>query len=154
MKSQKQALLFIFATVLVDVIGIGIIIPVIPSLIQNLSEYTFDDVAWIGSLLLVAYAGMQFLFAPLVGELSDRFGRRPVLLVALLGLGVDYIFHAFAPTLTLLFVGRFLAGILGSSFTVANSYIADISTKENKAKNFGVIGAAFGIGFIVGWGSQ
>lgn len=150
MKSQKQALLFIFATVLIDVIGIGIIIPVIPSLIQNLSEYTFDDVAWIGSLLLVAYAGMQFLFAPLVGELSDRFGRRPVLLVALLGLGVDYIFHAFAPTLTLLFVGRFLAGILGSSFTVANSYIADISTKENKAKNFGVIGAAFGIGFIVG----
>lgn len=150
MNSKKHALTFIFVTILVDVIGVGIIIPVIPKLIQNLSSYTLDDAAWIGGLLLAAYAGMQFLFAPLMGELSDKFGRRPVLLIALFGLGVDYVLHAYAPTLTLLFVGRFIAGMMGSSYTVANAYIADISSKEDKARNFGLVGAAFGIGFIIG----
>ena len=93
---------------------------------------------------------MQFLFAPIVGELSDRFGRRPVLLLSLFVLGIDYIFHAFAPTITFLFFGRILAGMAGASFSVAGAYIADVSSKENKAKNFGLIGAAFGLGFILG----
>jgi len=150
MRNNSAALTFIIITVLIDVIGIGVIIPVIPSLIQNLSDYGLDDAAWIGGLLLASYALMQFVFAPFVGELSDRFGRRPILLIALLGLGLDYFFHAIAPTLFLLFIGRIIAGFMGSSFTVAHSYVADISVKENKASNFGFIGAAFGIGFIIG----
>jgi DHA1 family tetracycline resistance protein-like MFS transporter len=100
--------------------------------------------------LTTAFAGMQFLFSPVLGEISDRFGRRPILLMALLGLSIDYLIHAWAPTIMWLFVGRFLAGITGASFTVASAYIADISTKQEKAKNFGLIGAAFGLGFIIG----
>lgn len=105
-----------------------------------------------GMWLTTAFAGMQFLFSPVLGEISDRFGRRPILLIALLGLSIDYVIHAWAPTITWLFLGRFLAGITGASFTVASAYIADISTKEEKAKNFGLIGAAFGLGFIIGPG--
>lgn len=105
-----------------------------------------------GMWLTTAFAGMQFLFSPVLGEISDRFGRRPILLIALLGLSIDYLIHAWAPTITWLFLGRFLAGITGASFTVASAYIADISTKEEKAKNFGLIGAAFGLGFIIGPG--
>lgn len=149
-KPAQSALMFIFFTILVDVIGIGIIIPVVPSLIKTLSGDSLADAAQIGGLLMVSFSAMQFLFAPVVGELSDRFGRRPVLLISLFGLGVDYIFHALAPTIGWLFVGRFFAGITGASFTVATAYIADVSTTENKAKNFGLIGAAFGIGFILG----
>ena len=149
-KTNKKALTFIFFTVLVDVIGIGIIIPVIPALLEKLSGDGLADAAMWGGLLMISFSGMQFFFAPVLGELSDRFGRRPVLLFSLFGLGVDYIFHAFAPSLMWLFVGRLFAGITGASFSVATSYIADVSTKENKAKNFGLIGAAFGIGFMVG----
>lgn len=105
-----------------------------------------------GMWLTTAFAGMQFLFSPILGEFSDQYGRRPILLMALLGLSIDYLIHAWAPTITWLFFGRFLAGITGASFTVASAYIADISTKENKAKNFGLIGAAFGLGFIIGPG--
>ena len=105
-----------------------------------------------GMWLTTAFAGMQFLFSPVLGEFSDQYGRRPILLIALLGLSIDYLIHAWAPTITWLFLGRFLAGITGASFTVASAYIADISTKENKAKNFGLIGAAFGLGFIIGPG--
>lgn len=105
---------------------------------------------WYMGWLMFAYAVMQFLFSPVLGELSDKFGRKPVLLFSLLGLGLDYVFQALAPTLMLLFIGRFIAGITGASHTVASAYIADISTKENKAKNFGMIGAAFGLGFIIG----
>ena len=105
-----------------------------------------------GMWLTTAYAGMQFLFSPVLGEISDKYGRRPILLLALFGLSVDYMVHAWAPTIAWLFLGRFLAGITGASFTVASAYIADVSTKENKAKNFGLIGAAFGIGFIIGPG--
>lgn len=152
MKSQKKALLFIFITILVDVIGIGIIIPIIPELIMELTgEPNYQAVIY-GMWLTVAFAGMQFLFSPVLGEISDRVGRRPVLLLSLFGLGVDYLIHAWAPTLLWLFVGRLLAGITGASFTVASAYIADISSKENKAKNFGMIGAAFGLGFIIGPG--
>lgn len=152
MKSQKTALLFIFITILVDVIGIGIILPIIPDLIMELTGEGNHMAIIYGMWLTTAFAGMQFLFSPVLGEISDRFGRRPILLIALLGLSIDYLIHAWAPTITWLFLGRFLAGITGASFTVASAYIADISTKENKAKNFGLIGAAFGIGFIIGPG--
>jgi len=152
MKSKKTALLFIFVTILVDVIGIGIILPIIPDLIMQLpGEGTAMAIIY-GMWLTTAFAGMQFLFSPVLGEISDKYGRRPILLIALLGLSIDYLIHAWAPTITWLFLGRFLAGITGASFTVASAYIADVSTKENKAKNFGLIGAAFGLGFIIGPG--
>jgi DHA1 family tetracycline resistance protein-like MFS transporter len=147
---QKASLTFIFITILIDVIGIGIIIPVLPSLIESLDGGGLSDAARIGGWLMLAYAGMQFLFAPVLGALSDQFGRRPIILLALLGLGLDYVFHAFAPTIMWLFIGRLLAGITGASFTVATAYIADISTPEKKAQNFGLVGAAFGLGFIIG----
>jgi len=152
MKSNKTALLFIFITVLVDVIGIGIIIPIIPDLIMELTGEGTHMAVIYGMWLTTAFAGMQFLFSPVMGEFSDQYGRRPILLIALLGLSIDYLIHAWAPTITWLFLGRFLAGITGASFTVASAYIADVSTKENKAKNFGLIGAAFGLGFIIGPG--
>jgi len=152
MKSKKTALLFIFITILVDVIGIGIILPIIPDLIMELTGEGIDMAVIYGMWLTTAFAGMQFLFSPVLGEISDQYGRRPILLIALLGLSIDYLIHAWAPTITWLFVGRFLAGITGASFTVASAYIADISTKEEKAKNFGLIGAAFGLGFIIGPG--
>ncbi len=147
---QKASLSFIFITILIDVIGIGIIIPVLPTLIESLDGSGLSDAARIGGWLMFAYAIMQFLFAPALGALSDKFGRRPIILIALLGLGIDYVFHALAPTIGWLFVGRVLAGITGASFTVATAYIADISTPEKRAQNFGLIGAAFGLGFIVG----
>ncbi|MFT4661088.1 MAG: DHA1 family tetracycline resistance protein-like MFS transporter [Patiriisocius sp.] len=150
MKNNKSALVFIFATVLIDIIGIGIIIPVIPALINDLSGMTLNEAAEIGGWMMVCYALMQFLFSPVLGELSDRFGRKPILLIALFGLSIDYIIQAQAPSIFWLFVARFLAGITGASHTVATAYIADISSKENKAKNFGMIGAAFGLGFIIG----
>jgi DHA1 family tetracycline resistance protein-like MFS transporter len=149
-KTNKASLTFIFITILVDVIGLGLIIPVIPDLIMNLTGAGLSEAGWYGGWLMFAFAIMQFLFSPVLGELSDRFGRRPILLLSLLGLGLDYVFHAFAPSLALLFVGRLLAGVSGASYTVAAAYIADVSTKENKAKNFGLIGAAFGLGFVLG----
>jgi DHA1 family tetracycline resistance protein-like MFS transporter len=152
MKAKKTALLFIFITILVDVIGIGIILPIIPELIMELTGEGNHMAIIYGMWLTTAFAGMQFLFSPVLGEISDKYGRRPILLLALLGLSIDYLIHAWAPTITWLFLGRFLAGITGASFTVASAYIADISTKEEKAKNFGLIGAAFGIGFIIGPG--
>jgi DHA1 family tetracycline resistance protein-like MFS transporter len=152
MKSKKTALLFIFITILVDVIGIGIILPIIPDLIMELTGEGNHMAIIYGMWLTTAFAGMQFLFSPVLGEISDKFGRRPILLLALFGLSIDYMIHAWAPTITWLFLGRFLAGITGASFTVASAYIADVSTKENKAKNFGLIGAAFGVGFIIGPG--
>lgn len=152
MKSKKTALLFIFITILVDVIGIGIILPIIPDLIMELTGEGTAMAVIYGMWLTTAFAGMQFLFSPVLGEISDKYGRRPILLIALLGLSVDYLIHAWAPTITWLFVGRFLAGITGASFTVASAYIADISSSKEKAKNFGLIGAAFGLGFIIGPG--
>ncbi|MDB5117288.1 MAG: tetracycline resistance efflux pump [Mucilaginibacter sp.] len=150
-QTKKQAALgFIFITLLIDVMGLGIIIPVIPQLIEHLIKGDVSDASWYGGWLTAAYAGTQFLFAPLIGNLSDKFGRRPVLLCSLLGFSVDYAFSAFAPTIGLLFVGRIVAGITGASFTTANAYIADISTPEKRAANFGLVGVAFGLGFIIG----
>lgn len=141
---------FIFITLLLDVIGFGIIIPVLPKLITHLTGEPLSAAARYGGWMGFAFAGMQFLFSPVLGNLSDKYGRRPVLLVALFGFGLDYLFLAFAPSIGWLFVGRMIAGITGASFTTAGAYIADISTPENRAKNFGLIGAAFGLGFIIG----
>ena len=150
MKSNKPALSFIFVTMLVDIIGLGIILPVLPALIQELTGGTISDASKYGGWMMFAYAIMQFLFSPILGGLSDRFGRRPILLISLFGFGLDYLFLAFAPTIAWLFVGRLLAGICGASITTATAYIADISTPEKRAQNFGIVGMAFGIGFIVG----
>ncbi len=148
--SRKAAISFIFITLLIDVTGLGLIIPVMPTLIEHLTGGGISDASRWGGWLTFAYAIMQFLFAPVLGNLSDRYGRRPVLLFSLLGFGVDYIFLSFAPTIGWLFLGRLIAGITGASFTTASAYIADISTPENRAQNFGMIGAAFGLGFIIG----
>lgn len=150
MDQKKSTLGFIFITILIDCIGFGVIIPVLPNLIKELSGRSLAEASEFGGLLLVAYAIAQFIFSPIVGGLSDKYGRRPILLISLLGLGIDYIFLSFAPTLTWLFVGRVIAGITGASFTTAMAYIADISTPEKKAQNFGMVGVAFGIGFIIG----
>ncbi|MBC6610061.1 TCR/Tet family MFS transporter [Hymenobacter sp. BT507] len=146
----KAALGFIFITLLLDVIGFGIIIPVLPKLIEQLTGEGLSEAARYGGLLGFAFAGMQFLFSPVLGNLSDQYGRRPVLLTALFGFGLDYLFLAFAPSIAWLFVGRIIAGITGASFTTAGAYIADISPPEKRAENFGLIGAAFGMGFIIG----
>ncbi|MBV2196878.1 MAG: TCR/Tet family MFS transporter [Flavobacterium sp.] len=150
-KSKKQAAVgFIFITVLLDVIGWGIIIPVIPNLIKELINGDISEAAKYGGWLTFAYAITQFIFAPVIGNLSDKYGRRPVLLTSLFAFSLDFLLLAFAPTITWLFIGRILSGITGASFTTASAYIADVSTHENRAKNFGLMGAAFGLGFIIG----
>ncbi len=147
---KKAAIGFIFITLLIDVIGWGLIIPVFPQLISELKHIPVNMASKDGGWLLFVYAFMQFICAPVLGNLSDKYGRRPVLLFSLLGFGVDYIFTALAPTYGWLFVGRTISGITGASFTTGAAYIADISTDETRAKNFGLIGAAFGLGFIIG----
>ncbi len=150
-KDKKQAALgFIFVTLLIDIIGFGIIIPVLPGLIQSLIHGTISQTATYGGWLVFAYASTQFLCSPIMGNLSDKYGRRPVLLFSLFGFGIDYLFLAFAPSIFWLFIGRMIAGITGASITTAAAYIADISTPEKRAQNFGMIGAAFGLGFIIG----
>ena len=148
--NRKAALGFIFLTLLIDVTGLGIIIPVLPKLIQELIHGDISAASRYGGWLTFAYAIMQFLFSPFLGNLSDKYGRRPVLLFSLFGFGLDYVFLSFAPTIGWLFVGRIIAGITGASFTTATAYIADISAPEDRAKNFGLVGAAFGLGFIIG----
>jgi DHA1 family tetracycline resistance protein-like MFS transporter len=147
---RNAALGFIFITILVDIIGLGIIIPVVPKLIEKLTGEGISVASQYGGWLVFCFAIMQFLFSPILGGLSDKFGRRPVLLLSLLGLGLDYILHAYAPTITWLFVGRLIAGVMGASITTATAYIADISSPEKRVQNFGLIGAAFGLGFIIG----
>ncbi len=151
MKASRSASIgFIFVTILIDVIGWGLIIPVMPRLIADMKQIPVNQASREGGLLLFVYALMQFICAPILGNLSDQYGRRPVLLFSLFGFGVDYLFLGFAPTFGWLFVGRTISGITGASFTTASAYIADISTEENRAKNFGMIGGAFGLGFIIG----
>lgn len=147
---RKAAVGFIFITLLIDVMGWGLIIPVMPKLISSLKGISINEASSYGAWLISAYAITQFLFAPVIGNLSDRYGRRPVLLFSLLGFGIDYLFLALAPGYEWLFVGRVIAGITGASFTTATAYIADVSTAETRAKNFGMIGAAFGLGFVIG----
>ncbi|MFN5375858.1 MAG: TCR/Tet family MFS transporter [Chitinophagaceae bacterium] len=149
-KGRSAALGFIFVTVLIDVIGFGIIIPVLPKLIQDLTGGDMSEASRYGGWLMFTYAFMQFLFAPILGNLSDRYGRRSIILISLFGFGLDYLLLAWAPTITWLFIARILSGITGASITTASAYIADISTPEKRAQNFGMIGAAFGLGFIIG----
>ena len=147
---RKAAIGFIFITLLIDVIGWGIIIPVMPTLIGDMEGVNTGTASSLNGWLLFAFSITQFVFAPIIGNLSDRFGRRPILLISLFGFGLDYILMAWAPSIEWLFLGRIIAGVTGASFTTASAYIADISTNENRAANFGMIGAAFGLGFILG----
>lgn len=143
-------MIFIFVTLFIDILGIGIIIPILPELVKGFVGGSTAMAGRYYGVIGAVYAFMQFFCAPIIGALSDRFGRRPVILASLLGLGVDYIIMGLAPTIGWLFVGRSLAGILGASYTTANAYIADISTPETRARNFGLVGVAFGLGFIFG----
>ena len=151
MVQKKQAALgFIFVTLLIDVTGFGIIIPIIPTLLKDLTGCTLSEAAVYGGWLQTTYAIMQFVCAPILGNLSDQFGRRPILLFSLFGFAVDYLLTGFATSIIWLFVGRAIAGVTGASFSTAGAYISDVSTPEKKAQNFGMIGVAFGIGFIIG----
>lgn len=143
-------MLFILVTVFIDVLGIGIIIPILPELIKEFVGGSTPSAGRYFGVIAATYAATQFVFAPVLGSLSDRFGRRPIILISLFGLGVDYLIQGFAPTIGWLFVGRFIAGVMGASFTTANAYIADVSGPENRARNFGLVGVAFGLGFIFG----
>ncbi|WP_312923772.1 TCR/Tet family MFS transporter [Empedobacter brevis] len=147
---KKAAVRFIFITLLLDIIGWGIILPVVPKLIGELIHSDISKAATYGGWLGFAYAFTQFVFSPIVGNLSDKYGRRPILLISLFGFSIDYILLALAPSIGWLFVGRVIAGLTGASISTASAYIADISTDENRTKNFGLIGVAFGSGFIIG----
>ena len=149
-KATTSTLIFVALIVFIDMVGIGLIVPVLPGLLEELTGEGLDRTAEIGGWLLFAYALMQFLFAPIIGGLSDRFGRRPVLLVTLFALGVDYLIMALAPDLMWLFIGRVLSGIMGASWAAANSCIADVASKEERGKLFGIMGAAGGSGFVIG----
>lgn len=147
---KKTAVGFIFITLLIDITGWGIIIPVIPSLIKELIHGDVSMASKYGGWLSFAYASTQFLFASILGGLSDKWGRRPVILASLLGFSINFLIQGFATSIFWLFVGRIFSGVTGASITPASAYIADVSTEENRAKNFGLIGMAFGLGFIIG----
>ncbi|MBL9136261.1 MAG: TCR/Tet family MFS transporter [Verrucomicrobiales bacterium] len=150
MAPRKPALGFIFITLFLDIFGIGLVIPILPRLIEELVGGSVPQASHTFGWLTALYSMMQFVFAPLLGSLSDRFGRRPVILSSLFGSGLDYLLLAYAPTLPWFFVGRIVAGITGANITAASAYIADVSPPEKRAQNFGLIGAAFGLGFIAG----
>lgn len=150
MPKPDNRLFLIAFIVFIDMAGIGLIIPILPSLVESLAHTTVDHAAIIGGELLLIYAGMQFLFAPLVGSLSDRFGRRPVLLGTLAALGVDYGIMAWAPTLPWLYAGRLLSGMMGATWAAGNSCIADIFPPEERGRQFGVLGGAGACGFVLG----
>jgi DHA1 family tetracycline resistance protein-like MFS transporter len=147
---RKAGMAFILVTLFLDILGIGIIVPVLPHLVTDMLGGDTSRAAFYYGAIAASFALMQFLFAPVLGALSDRVGRRPVLLVALFGFGVNYVMLGLAPTLAWLFAARILSGITGASITTGNAYIADISTSENRAQNYGLVGAAFGLGFIFG----
>lgn len=149
MKTKQAGILFIFITIMLDAIGIGLIVPILPEVIRKFGHDEAFVSSYFGYFISV-YSLMLFIASPFLGSLSDRFGRRPILLVALSGAGLDYLLMAFAPNLTWLFIGRIISGLSGASITVASSYIADISNDQNRTKNFGMIGAAFGVGFVLG----
>lgn len=149
-RTRQAGMLFILVTLFIDILGLGIIIPVLPELIR---EFTAGDDSRAGlyyGVIIALYALMQFLCAPVLGALSDRFGRRPVILGSLFGFGVDYLVQGWAPSIGWLFAGRAVAGVMGASITTANAYVADVSTPETRARNYGFVGVAFGLGFIFG----
>jgi MFS transporter, DHA1 family, tetracycline resistance protein len=146
----KHAVAFVFVVVLIDMMGFGLIMPVLPRLIEDVGRMSLSEASLIGGWLYFVYGGMQFLMGPTIGNLSDAFGRRPILLLSVLGMAVDFLLHALAPTLFWLFVARAISGLCGASYTTANAYLADITAPEDRAKAFGLMGAAFGLGFIMG----
>ena len=146
----KNALLFIFITVMLNMIGFGVIMPVMPQLIMDVTGEDLSHAAQWGGYLSAVYAVMQFIMMPIIGGLSDRFGRRPVLLVSLAAYSIDFLIMAIAPEIAVIVVARILAGAFAATFSTANAYIADISPPEKRAANFGLMGAAFGLGFIIG----
>ncbi len=150
MAPRKPALVFIFITLFLDIFGVGLVIPILPKLVESLQGGNVAAASHTVGALASLYGLMQFVFAPILGSLSDQFGRRPVILSSLLGSGLDYLLLAFAPTLPWFFIGRAINGISGANITAATAYIADISPPEKRAANFGIIGAAFGLGFIAG----
>src|SRR6187399_2252776 len=147
---SRAAVAFIFITVLLDMLALGMIIPVLPLLIEQFQGGDTASAARMIGLFGTMWASMQFLAAPVLGALSDRFGRRPVILLSNFGLGLDYIFMALAPSLSWLMVGRLISGVTSGSIVTAFAYVADITTPDKRAKSFGLMGAAFGIGFIIG----
>jgi len=151
-KKRSAALGFIFITIFIDVLGLGIIVPVLPKLLETLGHIDVSTASKYSGWLNFVYASMQLLFASIIGGLSDKYGRRPVLLISLFGFSIDYLFMAFAPSIAWLFVGRFIAGVAGASNATATAYISDISTGHKRAANFGLVGAASGFGFIIGIG--
>ncbi|WP_333817157.1 TCR/Tet family MFS transporter [Tabrizicola sp.] len=146
----RHAVTFVLITVFLDMVGFGLIMPVLPKLIEDVGHVGLDRAAVIGGWMFAAFSLAQFVFAPLMGNLSDRYGRRPLLLLAIFGLGMDFILMALAPTLEWLFAGRIIAGICGSSWIIASAYIADVTAPDDRAKAFGMMGAAFGVGFVIG----
>lgn len=148
-RSRTASVSFILITILINVMGLGLIIPVLPKLIEQLAGGVQAG-AFYNGIFIAIYAAMQFIFAPILGVLSDRYGRRPVLLLSLAGTVLDYLVAALAQSLLLLLITRIVAGIMGASFSTANAYIADVSKPEERARNFGLIGAVFGLGFILG----
>jgi len=149
-QSGRSPTLFVLTTILIDTMGFGIVLPVLPQLVMTLSHVGLAEATRIGGWLLVAYALPQFLMAPVMGNLSDHFGRRPVLLISLIGFAVNYLLMAFAPTLAWLFIGRVITGICGAVPSTAMAALADSSSAENRARAFGLAGAGFGVGFILG----
>ena len=148
--TSKYAVTFVFITVLLDMVGFGMIIPVQPALIEQVAKVDLAAAAFIGGWMFFAFSATQFLFGPTLGNLSDAYGRRPLLLIAVFGLGIDFLVTALAPSLFWLFVGRTFAGLCGGSYVIANAYIADVTPPEGRAKAFGMMRAAFGLGFVIG----
>ncbi len=143
-------MVFIFVTLFIDILGVGIIVPILPALVEELLDGEATQAALYYGVIISIYATMQFLCAPVLGALSDRYGRRPIILVSLFGLGTDYLIQGWAPTIGWLFLGRVIAGVMGASITTANAYIADVSTPQTRARNYGFVGVAFGLGFTLG----
>jgi DHA1 family tetracycline resistance protein-like MFS transporter len=148
--TARRGLALVFTTLLLDVIGFGIIMPVLPAYLSELSGVGVSEAAVEGGWLFFVYAAMQFFFAPLMGNLSDRYGRRPILLASVLTFAIDNLICAVAWSYPMLFIGRVLAGISGASYTTSSAFIADVSTDDNRARNFGLLGIAFGVGFVIG----
>ena len=148
--NNKNAMLFVLITVMINSIGFGIMIPVLPDLLKELTDLPNNEAVIYGMWLTFVFALFQFICMPIVGGLSDRYGRRPIMLLSLFGLGIDYFIMGFAPTVAFLFLGRIIAGAFGATFSTANAYIADISPPETRAQNFGLVGASFGVGFMLG----
>ncbi|MBG1230872.1 TCR/Tet family MFS transporter [Aestuariivirga litoralis] len=148
--TSKYATLFIFVTVLLDMVGFGLVMPVQPALIQQVAHVDLGTASLIGGFMFFAFSAGQFLLGPTLGNLSDAYGRRRLLLLAVFGLGCDFLITAMAPNITWLFIGRTLAGVCGASYVIANAFIADVTPPEGRAKAFGMMGAAFGLGFVIG----